>query len=354
MSTELVHLTDRGDIGAVMRPVGSVDALRQAFLEYQELTKSLLTDDDYQTIGNKRFPKKSAWRKLSTAFGVSFKIADKQIEYDEEGRAQRAEFTVTATAPNGRAMDGWGSADLHEKCCDRGCSKGGKHTHCKAAKGEHCDGTIHFSHPNHDIPATAETRAKNRAASDLFGMGEVSAEEVMDAGHSEPPRQQRADGDHSETATAQNDDRALMIRLRRDIRAKAPNHPSLPTLNAMGLKDLKKLAAEVGVAVDSPVAAGQREARASAQPHPSESPSPEGEEPGLDRVAAGSSPEGDWEGHWLLIAGVAGVTLEQVESTLKATAGGKSIQSLKNVSPHSPIGEKLERAMLGGKKESAA
>jgi hypothetical protein len=35
-----------------------------------------------------------------------------------------------------------------------------------------------FSKPEHDILAIAHTRAKNRAISDLIGLGEVSAEEL--------------------------------------------------------------------------------------------------------------------------------------------------------------------------------
>ena len=35
------------------------------------------------------------------------------------------------------------------------------------------------AHPNHDIPATAMTRATNRAIADLIGAGEVTAEEIQ-------------------------------------------------------------------------------------------------------------------------------------------------------------------------------
>jgi len=68
-----------------------------------------------------------------------------------------AEFVVRATAPNGRSVDGWGAASVAEKGNPSGKALGKL---------------------MHDIPATAETRAKNRACADLFGLGEVSAEEV--------------------------------------------------------------------------------------------------------------------------------------------------------------------------------
>ena len=65
----------------------------------------------------------------------------------------RAEYVVEAKAPNGRSAVGVGIASIHER---------------------------QFSNPEHDIPATAHTRAKNRAFADLFGLGEVSAEEISD------------------------------------------------------------------------------------------------------------------------------------------------------------------------------
>ena len=54
--------------------------------------------------------------------------------------------------PTGRYADGWGNCSRQE---------GNK------------------AHPNHDIPATAMTRATNRAIADLIGAGEVTAEEIQ-------------------------------------------------------------------------------------------------------------------------------------------------------------------------------
>ena len=112
----------------------------------------MLDKNDWQEIRGKKFPRRSAWRKLSVAYGISYTIIDRQMHRDENGNLMSAEFVVRATAPNGRHSDGWGSCAVSER------NAGHK--------------------ANHDIPATAETRAKNRAAADLFGMGTVSAEEV--------------------------------------------------------------------------------------------------------------------------------------------------------------------------------
>lgn len=166
--------------GSLIRPAASAAETVAVFREYVELGEKLLTPDDFQKIGDKNFRKKSAWRKLSTAFSVSCSIVEKAHTVDEIGRIVRSEFTIRATAPNGRYMEGYGACSVHDRCEDHGryckpdCKK---QNHCGGlANG--CDGFIHYSKPEHDIPATAETRAKNRAQADLFGMGEVSAEEV--------------------------------------------------------------------------------------------------------------------------------------------------------------------------------
>lgn len=164
--------------GALVRPAADLAQIEAAFADYQALCARLLDDDDYQELHQggqvRRFPKRSAWRKLAVAFGVSFEIVERSFQRDEQGRVVSAEFIVRASAPNGRYADGWGQASVYERCCGKQCSR--RHQHCPPG----CDGRRHFTHPEHDIPATAETRAKNRAASDLFGMGSVSAEEVVD------------------------------------------------------------------------------------------------------------------------------------------------------------------------------
>ncbi len=165
---------NRGLVRAVA-PVADVVA---AQAEYHQLCGALLDRGDYQRIGSKDFPKKSAWRKLAVAFNVSVELIDRTYERDEAGRIVRAEVIARATAPNGRTMDGLGACDLFEKCCPGGAEgcpiKAQRHRHCRT----NCPGSVHFSNASHDLPATAATRATNRACADLFGMGEVSAEEV--------------------------------------------------------------------------------------------------------------------------------------------------------------------------------
>ena len=127
--------------------------VEQAIVEwkaYQELTERLIDKTDYQNIGPKRFKKKSAWRKYAKAFNLSCEIIDKIVERGEDGKIQYADFVVRATAPSGRYAEAWASCSRTERA---------------------------FSH-DQDIAATAQTRAENRAISDLIGAGEVSAEEM--------------------------------------------------------------------------------------------------------------------------------------------------------------------------------
>lgn len=162
----ILELAERGPLMTAAAPL---DQIAMAFTDHVKLVERIVTRDDWQAIQGKQFLKKGGLRKLATAYGVSAEIIDRDLTVDPAtGRITRAEFVVRATAPNGRVMDGYGSCDLTDKCKGSACKKDGH------------DPADHFSHPNHDIPATAETRAKNRAFSDLFAMGQVTAEEVGD------------------------------------------------------------------------------------------------------------------------------------------------------------------------------
>ncbi|KAG1339219.1 putative E3 ubiquitin-protein ligase TTC3 [Cocos nucifera] len=108
-----------------------------SFKQYQNAAMAILEKTDYVLISGSPYIKKSGWRKISFFFNLSFEIKDKSIEFDENRNVQRAE--------GGRFSDGWGSCERREK---------------------------RFLKPNHDIPSTAETRAKNKASQDLLGIGE--------------------------------------------------------------------------------------------------------------------------------------------------------------------------------------
>ena len=134
----------------LIQPVADNEQIVLAWENYQELKQKLLNNNDYQPINGRQCIKKSGWRKIQTAFGISDELikeerkdCDKHFVY---------EITVKTSAQNGRFAYGVGSCASNER---------------------------KFAHPEHDVRSTAHTRAKNRAISDLVGGGEVSAEEMI-------------------------------------------------------------------------------------------------------------------------------------------------------------------------------
>lgn len=146
-----------------------------AFMQnYQDLVKELLDENDYQRIGVKNFKKKSAWRKLATAFNISDEILKEDISRDENGRIISATYYVKATLPNGRSGIGIGACSIFDKIRYSPTSKYDADTEDVS----NFELRGRFSNAEHDIPSTAHSRAKNRAISDLIGAGDVSAEEM--------------------------------------------------------------------------------------------------------------------------------------------------------------------------------
>lgn len=144
----------------------SPDAARQAMAKYQELTSAMLVDEDWQRIPSGKFVKRSGFQKIASGYGVSTEIVSETVERDSGGKPLRAHAVVRATHPNGRHADGSGSCSVDES---RFRTPSGR------AKAEH------------DISATAATRATNRAISNLVGFGQVSAEEVDGTGSAPSP-----------------------------------------------------------------------------------------------------------------------------------------------------------------------
>jgi hypothetical protein len=140
----------------VVRPLINIADTRQAIEEFKEFRDSLLGEDDWQTVrtkqGPKKFPKKSGRAALDIPFCVSHEIiSERRLELPDGGYAWA--FVVRAHHPTGRYEDGDG--------------------YCDSTEGRNKE---------HDVRASAVTRAKNRASFDLYGLGTVSAEEM--SGHS--------------------------------------------------------------------------------------------------------------------------------------------------------------------------
>src|SRR5437763_5265540 len=139
----------------VIRPVASAEEVLAAWQQFQELKRSMLTLDDYQEIQGRARIKKSGWRKIAAAFGISDQILrEERREHGTPGQPGHYfvwEISSRAIAPNGRYVDAVGSCASNER---------------------------RFAHTDHDVRAVAHTRSKNRAVADLVGGGEVSAEEI--------------------------------------------------------------------------------------------------------------------------------------------------------------------------------
>lgn len=160
-----------------------VEAAKDFMNNYQDLVKALLDKSDYQMIRTKEGmqpkKKKSAWRKLATAFNISDDIVEEEIIRDEYHRIISAKFVVKATLPNGRYGMGLGDCSIYDKI-KKDDDK--EPTPFELRK--------RFNNAEHDVISTAHTRAKSRAISDLVGGGEVSAEELsgVDSGNVKPKK----------------------------------------------------------------------------------------------------------------------------------------------------------------------
>jgi hypothetical protein len=137
----------------VIKPAVTPEQAKAVMKEYQDLCLAVLDKNDVQTIQNKEFKKKSAWRKLAKVFNLSLEIVEERSEklnYNGED-VLVFHFRAKAIAPNGVYSEGAGSCDTSEKGLFKSI---------------------------HNTRTIAETRAINRAISSLIGSGEVSAEEI--------------------------------------------------------------------------------------------------------------------------------------------------------------------------------
>jgi hypothetical protein len=160
----------------VTLPLSEQETLER-FNRIQHLKRSLLDPKtDMILIAGKPYIKKSGWRKLQFAFNLTDEITREEKEEKDGKTIWR--MWVRVRAPNGREVIGVASASSDEK---------------------------KFSHPDHDPYALCHTRSKNRAISDILGLGEVSAEEMLSevsAGLEEP---ERAESTEAPTVEPAND-----------------------------------------------------------------------------------------------------------------------------------------------------
>ena len=129
----------------------SPERVLAAMKAFEWFKSNALTPSDYQPIAGHNYIKKSGWMKIALACNVSLEKREERIE-DLESGVRVYHYTYRAIAPSGRFADAVGSASTDER---------------------------EFTHEVHDVRALAQTRACNRAISNLVGGGEVSAEEMV-------------------------------------------------------------------------------------------------------------------------------------------------------------------------------
>lgn len=173
------------DSGGLIQPV-NIDRVVELYEQFDELKSRLLQSEDLTKIGGNVHVNKSGWRKIATAFNVSVETLGVNVEV-EDG-VVKARARALASVPNGKQSSAWGvcasnESNHMEKLTDN------KNADIDEFMGERSGEAIWVDNAwrrlkppkevnEHNIVATAETRAKNRAISDLVGGGEVSAEEM--------------------------------------------------------------------------------------------------------------------------------------------------------------------------------
>jgi len=158
------------DMADYLGSVSSAPALAQQqklAAAYDAACASLIGDNDVQKEGARTFKKKSAWRKLARHFNISTGVV--RVERDMVGDNFLATVIVRATGPWGQSAEAVGACGTDEAVGRR---------------------VITIA----DSIATAETRATNRAVSNLIAMGEVSAEEIGERKPSDAPQRQGSQG----------------------------------------------------------------------------------------------------------------------------------------------------------------
>jgi len=141
----------------VLRPVGTNEQIIRAWKDFQSLKVVLLTDDDYyEPSRGKSVIRKSGWRKLAVAFGLTDEIIDQVQVFDTDSGQWTWRIRVRVSSRGGRSVEAVGACSTKER---------------------------RFAHVEHDSYAMAHTRAKSRAIADMLGSSEQLEEEVV----SEPP-----------------------------------------------------------------------------------------------------------------------------------------------------------------------
>lgn len=166
---------------SIVKPVENIDEVVEVYDQFDEIKKRLLSSGDVTKIGSNNHINKSGWRKIATAFNLSVETMEVSNIVDEG--VVKYMVKARATAPNGKTVTGTGMCASNESNHMETLDKGKPDDADERDDIMKVDGKWRrLKDPQevneHNIIATAETRAKNRAISDIVGGGEVSAEEM--------------------------------------------------------------------------------------------------------------------------------------------------------------------------------
>lgn len=155
----------------LVRPIASVDSIVEAFDKLQEIKRRVLVKDDFVNIGGKDVIRKSGLRKIKVAFGLDQKLlSEERRELNEEGEYEYTAYVVV-TAPNGTFVEAKSSCSTIEPFGIR--QKESTRKLIKDPNRPVKPEMIVFA-----VRGMAQTRAYNRAISDLIGGIDTSAEEL--------------------------------------------------------------------------------------------------------------------------------------------------------------------------------
>lgn len=165
----------------MLQPVtDDLDEIARVYQTYEEVKTKLLGKNDTETVNGNAFITKSGFRKIAAAFNVSIEtIKSKRTVNDG---IVRYEVVAKATAPNGKSATGIGMAGSNESNFmdyvddeyDEERPEEGVYMIDQKLRRLRDPKRIN----EHNLHTLAETRAKNRAISDVVGGGDVSAEEM--------------------------------------------------------------------------------------------------------------------------------------------------------------------------------
>lgn len=175
-------------------PAITPEQMVTALEKYRELQGALdkSMPDQIMNLDGKPFRKKGYWRAIALAFNLEVKKVEEKREVAGRFNDGRDNFgyvvTYEAQHPSGRSMTGDGACFAVEKArrfkCPHPESEGSKrtkhfpHNTCPDFDPEFQWKSLPGEATEHNVRSHANTRAYNRAVSNLVGFGEVSAEEV--------------------------------------------------------------------------------------------------------------------------------------------------------------------------------